>query len=278
MGEIMKYKLIASDFDGTISTSDYKIADGTKEAIADYMKAGGRMVISTGRLYASIRQQLPLLGLKEGIVIANQGSGIYDIATDKPLREYSIEHNLAVKCMKFVESHADYMGIMYYEGKCYVPCRNELIDFFLSVVKLDAVVTGMKMHEYIEKNGITPMKLLIISMPDKQGNIAEECRERFGDSLTFCRSNPILVEIVNKDSGKGNALKYVAEDLYGLKREEVIAIGDAENDISMIEYAGLGVAMGNAMEPLKKAADLITVTNDESGVAKIIREYGLGVE
>ena len=258
----MKYKLIASDFDGTIYTSDYKIADGTKEAMKEYMDKGGKIVISTGRLYASIKKQMLEMGLNKGEVIVYQGSGVYDVATE---------------CLRFIDDREGFYGLMYYEGKCYVPERNMLIDFFLSILKVDdTVVTGMRMSEYIAKNAIKPTKILLLSLPDKQGDIADECREKFSEYLTFSRANEILVEVVNKDASKGNALRYVAEEMYGLTRDEVIAIGDAENDISMIEYAGLGVAMGNAMDELKAVADLVTVTNDESGVAKIIREYGLG--
>ncbi len=273
----MKYKLIASDFDGTIYTSDYKIADGTKEAMKEYMDKGGKIVISTGRLYASIKKQMLEMGLDKGEVIVYQGSGVYDVATDKPILEYNIDTDVATECLRFIDDREGFYGLMYYEGKCYVPERNMLIDFFLSILKVDdTIVTGMRMSDYIAKNAIKPTKILLLSLPDKQGDIADECREKFSEYLTFSRANEILVEVVNKDASKGNALRYVAEEMYGLTRDEVIAIGDAENDISMIEYAGLGVAMGNAMDELKAVADLVTITNDESGVAKIIREYGLG--
>ncbi|MDE6968045.1 MAG: HAD-IIB family hydrolase, partial [Clostridia bacterium] len=81
-----------------------------------------------------------------------------------------------------------------------------------------------------------------------------------------------LLECVNINASKGNAVKWIAER-YNIKQEEICAIGDSENDNSMIEYAGLGVAMGNAMEITKKVANVVCDTNNNNGVAKFIKEY-----
>ena len=274
----MKYKLIASDFDGTIYTSDYKIAAGTADAIRDYKAAGGIMMISTGRLYKSIKQHFPALGIDSGLAIVEQGSNVVDIATDKVVLSYNIDSDLAVSCLKDIEKVDGYTGMIYYEGNCIAPERNRVIDFFESIIQVKINYVGMPISEYVEKNGICPTKVLGIAFPGKQGNWANVWEKMYEGKLTFSRSNGILVEVVNKASGKGNALKYVAEEVYGIKRDEVIAIGDADNDTTMIRYAGLGIAVGNAMDTLKAVADVIEDTNDNSGVAKIIRKYGLGEE
>lgn len=87
-------------------------------------------------------------------------------------------------------------------------------------------------------------------------------------------STPFFLEFLNKNVNKGLGLQLLAKHL-GIKRKEIIAIGDAENDRHMIEYAGLGIAMGNAFESIKEIADYITDSNDEDGVAKAIEKFVL---
>jgi len=96
-------------------------------------------------------------------------------------------------------------------------------------------------------------------------------REQF-ESVSWCTSNPAFLELVNSRVSKARAMEKIGE-LYNIKPEEMIAIGDGENDLSMIEYAGLGVAMGNASDYVKERASYITDTNDENGVAKVLRKF-----
>ncbi len=93
--------------------------------------------------------------------------------------------------------------------------------------------------------------------------------DKFGDKLNVNQSSKALLECVNINASKGNAVKWIAER-YGIKQEEICAIGDSENDNSMIEYAGLGIAMGNAMDVTKAVANYVCDTNNNNGVAKVI--------
>jgi Cof subfamily protein (haloacid dehalogenase superfamily) len=88
------------------------------------------------------------------------------------------------------------------------------------------------------------------------------------------KSAPYFLEVLNKQAHKGAAVKNLAEHL-GIKQEEVMAIGDNENDLTMVEYAGIGVAMANATENVKNAADVLTASNEEDGVAEVINKYVL---
>ncbi|MFS1192878.1 HAD-IIB family hydrolase, partial [Enterococcus lactis] len=96
----------------------------------------------------------------------------------------------------------------------------------------------------------------------------------FTEKYTTVKSTPFYYEIMNKNASKGNALAKLADHL-GLNKDEVMAIGDNENDLSMIDYAGIGVAMGNATENVKTIADVHTTSNDEDGVAQIIEKMVL---
>jgi len=98
--------------------------------------------------------------------------------------------------------------------------------------------------------------------------------QTFRDKYTTVKSSPFYFEILNKEASKGAAVANLAQHL-GIKQEEIMAIGDNENDLSMIEYAGLGVAMGNAVPLIKEAANVVTATNDEHGVAEAIKKFVL---
>ena len=271
----MRYRLIASDFDGTIYRSDFRIADGTREAIADYRRAGGTFMVSTGRLYESISKQLPDLGLDDGAVIVEQGAGIVDIRTGETILSYEIDNDIAVRCMERIESDSELIGLIYDGGRCYAESSSVYTETFASIIKVDIHYVGIPMSRYMRENGISPTKLLALVSPDKDKIFVSEYGALY-EELSFAMSAPYLMEVVTKDAGKGNALRYVAENIYHIPREDIIAMGDADNDISMIEYAGLGIAMGNAMDSVKAVADMVADTNDNSGVAKIIREYGIG--
>ena len=114
--------------------------------------------------------------------------------------------------------------------------------------------------------------MLAINDPEKIDFVEETVHTLLSGKVFAPRSMPRFLEIVNAKVNKGEALRFVAEH-FGVKREEVMAIGDSNNDIAMVEYAGLGVAMGNATPRVKEAADVMTASNAQDGVAKAIREY-----
>ena len=107
---------------------------------------------------------------------------------------------------------------------------------------------------------------------EKLKQIRDLLQEKYGDQLNIVFSKPFFLEATDKNASKGTALLKVAE-MYGIKPQEVIAIGDSENDISMIRNAGLGIAVANAKERIKKEADFVTLSNNESGVAYAINKF-----
>ena len=116
------------------------------------------------------------------------------------------------------------------------------------------------------------LKMLAIDDADKLDFVEKTVQTTFRGKIFAPRSRARLLEIVNAKVNKGEALRFVAEH-FGIKREEVMAIGDSNNDIAMLEYAGVGVAMENASPRVKEVADVMTKSNEEDGVAFAIREY-----
>ena len=118
------------------------------------------------------------------------------------------------------------------------------------------------------------MKLIALIEPDKAPQLIDEARQQFGDRVVMCRSNPVIVEFLPVGINKGSAVREVCK-MHDWSLDEVIAVGDSENDISMIETAGLGIATANAFDVTKNKADFVSVSNDEDAIAQIIYKFCL---
>lgn len=273
----MKYKMIVSDFDGTLYNDDYEISAQNADAIKRYIDAGGRFVIATGRLFSGILPHARNLGLKDE-VIAYQGGGIYDIASEEELYSNRIDNELAVEVLSYlydVIGRTNCIPMFYDNDKCFTRSRRIFISTFARIVGIKPVYTKNRLDEFARENAVKPYKVLLLISKSKANDVANALRAKFGDRLSITRSSSVLIEMVNADSSKAVAVKWLA-DKYNIKPEEIITLGDAENDISMLRYAGLGVAMGNAMDSVKECADYIAPSNNDNGVAAVIEKFCLG--
>jgi hypothetical protein len=147
-----------------------------------------------------------------------------------------------------------------------VGCYNYLRDFVFVPVKNAGNLTGA-----VEIMKEPPAKIVIYADPDELDIFKKEITEKFGDSIFLTTAIKNTVDILNGEVSKARGLAVLAESL-GIKREEIIAIGDNINDVLMLEYAGLGVAMGNAQEMVKSRADYVTAGNDEDGIALFVEK------
>lgn len=266
----MKYKMITSDFDDTLLRSDNTISQRTKDAIVAYVKAGGVFTISTGRMHESIQKRLIDAGIDNMSfpLISFQGALVTDSITREHIYEKPMDKELALAFARECER----MGLYYHcysFDTLYVKSITEENEFYCKVCDIEAKEVG-DLIEFIQKTDIVIAKMLVIESEQNMPETLKTMISRFPQA-NIVTSNPRLLEIVNKDAGKGNTLLRVAKSL-GIKGEECIAIGDSMNDYSMIEAAGLGVAVDNACDALKKIAGLITTSNNEEGVAKILED------
>ena len=133
-------------------------------------------------------------------------------------------------------------------------------------------MVGEKLSDYVTKRGDAPTKVLAIAEADDVYAISKEYIPVFDGRLSFTRSQKFLVEFTAYGINKGDAVRKMCEK-HGLKREEIICMGDADNDISMIEYAGLGIAVQNAMDTTKAHADVIGVSNNHDAVAWVVDNF-----
>lgn len=260
----MHYQLLALDIDGTLYTSDGRITPRVKKAIRDAVDRGCFVLLATGRMYRAMAHINELLGLSMpcmvygGAQIVKDGEIIYSRPVDSAVTNEVLNW-----------AHDNGIHAQVYENQCvFYEKANRYTDDYEQFYD----VPGYEQPDIRQRIDIQTPKVLIIGEPEDVLSYEKMAKERFGNRLKISRSKPHLLELNNPDASKGNALDYLAKSL-GLTADNCMAIGDAPLDLPMIEFAGLGVAMGNADEATKHGADIICPTNDEDGVAVIIEEY-----
>ena len=230
------YKIIALDMDGTLLDDDKKITEENKKALMRAKDKGVKVVLSSksGKILHEV-------GLK--------GTDLHYMYTlsrefNVNIHAFSEKYGLITpKMSKYTEVEASLNGI-----------EPTIIDFF----------------DIPDDENI--IKIMLVDEAEILDEAISRLPQEAYDKYNIVKSTPYFLEIINKNGNKGEGLKALAEHL-GVKREEVMAFGDASNDREMIEYAGLGVAMENAMEEIKEVADYITCNNNEDGVAKVINKF-----
>lgn len=265
--------LIVSDFDGTLINDNQQILPEVKAAIEKYVAAGGIFAVCTGRMLSSILPQVRALGLK-GLVIAYQGTVIADIESGKIIKTGGIEYSAAAEICRQIESLG--FGInVYSDEKIYTnyPADNIYLQRYERIIGVKAIHVD-NVSELIETNKMKVQKVLSIVLESQREGLYSELKNRLGDKFDVTCSATVLVEVSPLGDNKGEALKFLA-NYYNVPIEKTVAVGDNLNDLSMIEVAGIGCAVGNAAQPLKDAADFISVTNNEGALAQIIQKFGL---
>ncbi len=267
------YKWIVCDLDCTLLNSAKEITDENRNAIGLLKKKGKQVIIATGRLDLISNKYVDELGLMTPIIACN-GALIKDIHNDKVLYMKCIKPVVASDVLDFCEKNQlDYL--VYTPKTIYYSENSKRINFireYNNNVKKELQVPNysVKALDILNQDII---KVLITSQDD---HILEKLNEGINKEgrLTIVRSEKGLIDIMNSGISKGGALVTLAEHL-NMDLKDTVVFGDNYNDISMFKVAGLSIAVANAEEDLKQAADYITLSNDESGVGHAIYKYVL---
>lgn len=261
-------KLIAIDMDGTLLNSDLCILESTKIAIEKCTNLGIMTVISTGRPIQGVKRYLDELKLNTPSITYN-GAVIVDNINDEVLCEMKLERENAKTILEIGEK-LGVTAVVWSNQKLYFNKVNENATKYRELAYIDAEV--IKDSKIILDQGIT--KIIWIGDKEKIAEYKVVLKEELKDNVNYCTSNPKYLEFFNKKASKGKALEFLCEK-YGIKPEQIMAIGDGENDLTMVKYAGTSVAMGNAIDILKNQVDFITETNNKDGVAMAINKFVL---
>lgn len=267
--DISAKKIFFFDLDGTLLTTGKQVLPKTMEALKKFTDAGNHFCINTGRAIDSAKAVAADLGLdfKGSFLCGSDGTEIYDVDRDEfiykvgvPLKYVSLIFDLAKEYDVHVHAYTQTHIISKQDGEC--------MNYYRRVIKTPLIVTDDVFKEIKEP----PSKMLSVELHDhdKQERFRKALMEATKGELTTLYSNPYYLEIFPAEAGKGSVVKRLSEYL-NIPIENTYAAGDEENDISMLEAAGCGIAMINAKDSVKKIADMVTtLDNDHDGLAEFI--------
>lgn len=263
------YKLIALDMDGTLLRGDKTISKANYDAIQNAKANGVKVVLATGRPIKGIKKYLEQLHLTDeddyavafnGAVVQKTQHGEIIAKTLMNMDDlkylYELSKNLKVNMHALTPDDV---------------ITPKLNKYSILEAKLNDIPLKELDFTSIDSN-TTIVKVMYIDEKEIIDRVVSNIPKELYDRYTILRSEPFFLEFLNKSANKGSGIHLLAESL-GIKKEEIICVGDAGNDVHMIQYAGLGVAMENAYPELKKAANYITKSNEDDGVAHVINKF-----
>lgn len=260
-------KMIAIDLDGTLLTDDKRITAYGKQTICDAMEAGNIVCVSTGRAWPGARKFAHELEVTAPVVTSN-GAMIVDPVSEEVLYDLKLsfedakqiyELGLQVGVTQIVWSGCQLHGSRMDD---YLKDYSKRFGFMEPIV-IDSI-------EQLREKGVSKI-LWYFPEPEADGYL-EKVPKELREHLNIVTSTPFFLEFFHKEVSKAAAVGMVA-NRYGIDWSQIMAIGDAGNDLPMIRMAGIGVAMGNATDDVKKEADDVTADNEHDGVAQVIRKY-----
>ena len=238
----------------------------TRAAIAAVRASGARVIVATGRMFRSTRPYLTEAGLDDPVV-CYQGAVVADPITGEFLRHVPIPLEPAREVIAAVQAEG-YPLNCYVDDELYVAKHTSASNSYASFQSLEVHEVGDLLAWLSEP----PTKLVAVGDPVELDGLRERMLERFRGRLFISKSLPYFLEFASPEVTKGSGLAFLAERL-GFSREETVAFGDGENDVELLEWAGYGVAVGNAHERVLAVADFVCPPVEEEGVAQMIEAY-----
>jgi Cof subfamily protein (haloacid dehalogenase superfamily) len=265
------YKAVFLDMDGTLLRSDHSISEPTIQTIRKLTAAGVPVVLVSARPLNGMLPAFSTLGLPEHTPLITL-NGSYIVQSEQPIFDVRIDLNTTSQVTEQVRPFK--ATIAYYlQREWYSEVKDAWTDHEQKIMDVPVRVEpiGQLIGEWTVR-GISPNKMMVMSEPANISIIQQHLRTIYNGQLNIYPSKATYLEVMDSRGSKSNAVRFVSERL-GLASSEVIAMGDNYNDIGMIEFAGLGVAMGNAPDDIKAKADYVTDTNNDDGVRKALETF-----
>ena len=260
----MKYKLIAMDLDGTLNNDQKIITEKTKAALMAAQKKGIRLALASARPSPGLFKERDILRLQDhkGILMSYNGGRIVDAETGKVLFETSMDLQQTKQVLRFLETLP------------VTPILDDGVQFYVSDkngFKVDYECRNNNMvcsevENLADFLTFAPIKILMSVLPKQLPQVQSEIAAFLPESLTVVQTADFYLEVIPKVINKGQGIRDICAVL-GIDPSEVISFGDAANDIPMLREAGMGVAMGNAAEAVMAAANMVTLSNNDDGIA-----------
>lgn len=260
----MKYRLIAMDLDGTLNNDEKRITPRTRDALMAAQAASIRLALASARPSPGLYRERDALRMQEhrGVLMSYNGGRIVDAASGETLFETSMPMEAARAVLRALEKLP------------VTPILDDGKQFYVTDRR------GFKVDYECRNNGMVcdevanladflhfaPVKILMSVDPAQIAEVQRQIAALLPDELTVVQTAAFYLEVIPRAINKGQGILDICRALQ-MQPEEVVAFGDAENDIPMLRAAGVGVAMGNADPAVKAAADMVTLSNNEDGIA-----------
>ena len=264
-------KVLVLDIDGTLTNSQKVITGNTKTAIIEAMKRGHKVMLASGRPTPGMKKYALELELADydGYLLSFNGGKIIHCKTGEIIFQKILPKTVVKSIYDFAIQKE--CGLITYLGDDII-LATDLDEY----IEHEAKINEMKFKsvenfvEYVSDFDLN--KMLMTAPPEKAAVLVEELQEKYKDVLSIYRSEPFFIELMPKGVDKASSIDRMLSTV-GLTRENTICCGDGFNDLTMIEYAGVGVAMANAQDKVKEKADYITKSNDEDGIVDVIDKF-----
>lgn len=267
----MPVRMIAIDLDYTLLDSAHRVPPANAAAVADAAGRGIRVVLASARPPRSMRRYHEELGLATP-VLAYNGALIYDLAESRTLRHQAIPISVARAAVAFLRSLRPAPNLsLECEGLWHIDRYDDELRRVVAEYDIEPPHGVGTVERVLADQTAAVTKILFTGGHLEDAELAG-LERRLGPELCLVRTSDRLVEIMAAGVSKAEGMAWLA-GRWGIPRAETMAIGDHHNDIAMLQWAGIGVAMGNAPDAVRRAADAVTGTHDEAGVAAAIRRY-----
>lgn len=263
-------KILILDIDGTLLNSKKEITPLTLEYLLKIQEMGHKIALASGRPYPGMGQYAEKLKLKEygGYVLSFNGGKVVDLATMKTIFEKPIDKKYAKVIYEYALKND--LGMVTYKDDMVIT-GTEIDDYMQYEARLNNMILK-RVDDFLSYVDFDMTKCLLTAEAEVAESHEKELARLLSPELNVFRSEPYFIEITRKGVDKAESIERLL-DIIGMKREQSICCGDGFNDLTMVKYAGVGVAMGNAQSSVKDSADYITASCDEDGLVEVIKKF-----
>ena len=264
----MNYKMLVVDMDDTLLTDNHEISRENKEMLLRAQEMGVYVVLASGRPTSAMIEFAKELqcDVNNSFMISFNGSVITDLKEDKILFEHSLTKEQIHSLYDFSQQNNTHI-ITYIDGQIISERHSEYID-------IEKNITGLKLNivsSFKDTVTTSAVKCILLEEPEYLKSVESVLKAAMPD-LSICMSKPFFLEAAPNGIDKGASIKILAEKL-NIHQSEIIAVGNAGNDLTMVQYAGLGVWVDNVDPKLRHLGDVIVASNNNHGVAEVVRRF-----
>ena len=262
----MKYKMLVLDMDDTLLNDDHTISNENKVMLSKARELGVHIVLASGRPTPAMTAYAKELQLDNSYMISYNGAVITDLKENKVIFEQTLTQEQIHELYDYSLKSKTHI-ITYVDGKIVSETDSEYID-------IEKNITGLehnKVESFKDEVQSSAIKCILLEEPSYLKEVEKDLKVAM-PHLSVCMSKPFFLEVAQNGIDKGASIKFLAEKL-NILQSEIIAVGNAGNDLTMIEYAGLGVWVDNVDPELRDKGDVIVASNNNHGVAEVVRRF-----